>query len=145
MQNHNQYDELAQAILDGKTYIDNNDVPQSLLDLENPYDTTARTVASQASGDHYRWDVAFFNGHYYVYFGIVPLLLMYLPFRAFFDAPFPSVFGIIIFATVFAVGVLKLLEIIANKYFRKISVGTYLLTALSFINSLRCYVPCKKA
>ena len=134
MQNHNQYDELAQAILDGKTYIDNDDVPQSLLDLENPYDTTARTVASQASGDHYRWDVAFFNGHYYVYFGIVPLLLMYLPFRAFFDAPFPSVFGIIIFATVFAVGVLKLLEIIANKYFRKISVGTYLLTALSFIN-----------
>lgn len=134
MQNHNQYDELAQAILDGKTYIDNNDIPQSLLELQNPYDTTARSLASQLSGDSYRWDVAFFNGHYYVYFGIVPLLLMYLPFRAVFDAPFPSALGIILFASIFALGVFKLLALFAEKYFKKLSVGAYLLTALSFIN-----------
>lgn len=133
-EHHNQYDELAQAILDGKTYIDNNDIPQSLLDLENPYDRTARMVAQDESGDHYRWDVAFYNGHYYVYFGIVPLLIMYLPCRALFDAPFPSAFGIIGFAIIFALGVFKLLELIASKHFRKISLGTYLLTALCFIN-----------
>ncbi len=131
---HNQYDELAQAILQGKTYIDNNDIPQSLLELENPYDTVARNEASQLSGDRYRWDVAYFNGHYYVYFGIVPLLLMYLPCRAIFDAPFPSAIGIILFAVIFALGVLKLLAIIADKYFKNLSVGTYLLTALAFIN-----------
>lgn len=134
MQNHNQYDELAQAILEGKTYIDNNDIPSSLLELENPYDTTARSQAAQLSGDSYRWDVAFFNGHYYVYFGIVPLLLMYLPFRAVFNAPFPSAMGIILFASIFASGVFKLLALLAEKYFKKLSVGAYLLTALSFIN-----------
>ncbi len=133
-EHHNQYDELAQAILKGKTYIDNNDVPQSLIDLENPYDPVARAVASEESGDNYRWDVAYFNGHYYVYFGIVPLLIMYLPCRALFNAPFPSAFGIIGFAIIFALGVFKLLDIIATKYFRKLSLGTYLITALSFIN-----------
>ncbi len=131
---HNQYDELAQAILQGKTYIDNNDVPQSLKDMKNPYDTVARYEQSLLTGDAYRWDVAYFDGHYYVYFGIVPLLLMYLPFRAIFDAPFPSAAGIIVFALVFSIGVFKILDLICKKKFKNISVGTYLLTALTFVN-----------
>ena len=131
---HNQYDELAQAFLQGKTYIDNDDVPQSLIDMENPYDTTARSKQAEISGDNYRWDVAYFNGHYYVYFGIVPLLLMYLPFRAIFDAPFPSAVGIMGFALIFSIGVFKLLGHVGKKKFRNVSVGTYLLTALTFVN-----------
>ena len=131
---HNQYDELAQAFLQGKTYIDNDDVPQSLIDMENPYDTTARSQQAQLTGDSYRWDVAYFDGHYYVYFGIVPLLLMYLPFRAIFDAPFPSAVGIMAFALIFSFGVFRLLDLIIKKKFRNISVGTYLLTGLTFVN-----------
>ena len=131
---HNQYDELAQAILKGKTYIDNDDVPQSLKDMKNPYDTAARTKQSFLSGDSYRWDVAYFNGHYYVYFGIVPLLLMYLPFRAIFDAPFPSAVGIMAFSLIFAVGVFVLLDLVCKKKFRNISVGTYILISLTFVN-----------
>lgn len=134
MEHHNQYDELAQAILDGKTYIDNNDIPQSLIEMENPYDRVARYYMEQDTGDEYRWDVAFFNGHYYVYFGIVPLLLMYLPCRALFDAPFPSALGIVIFAILFSVAVFKLLGLICEKYFKKTSVGTYLLLSMAFIN-----------
>ena len=131
---HNQYDELAQAILNGKTYIDNDDVPQSLIDMENPYDTVSRSKQSEISGDSYRWDVAYFNGHYYVYFGIVPLLLMYLPCRVIFDAPFPSALGIMAFALIFSIGVFKLLDLICKKKFKNISVGTYLLTSLTFVN-----------
>lgn len=134
MEHHNQYDDLAQAVLQGKVYIDNNDVPQSLIDMENPYDTGARQITQEMTGDAYRWDVAFFNGHYYVYFGIVPLLLMYLPCRLIFDAPFPSAAGIMIFAAIFAVGVFTLLELIAKKKFKHISVGAYFLTAITFVN-----------
>lgn len=133
-EHHNQYDELAQAILDGKTYIDNDDVPQSLLEMENPYDNTARYYKQIESGDTYRWDVALYDGHYYVYFGIVPLLLMYLPFRVIFKAPFPSAIGIIIFAVIFAFGVYKLLALLCCKYFKNVSIGAYLLTALAFVN-----------
>ncbi len=131
---HNQYDELAQAFLQGKTYIDNEDVPQSLKDMKNPYDTSARSKQSQITGDKYRWDVAYFDGHYYVYFGIVPLLVMYLPFRAIFEAPFPSAVGIMVFALIFSVGVFKLLDLICKKKFKNVSVGAYLLTALAFVN-----------
>lgn len=134
MEHHNQYDRLAQAILDGKTYIDNDDVPQSLIEMANPYDRVARYYMEQDTGDKYGWDVAFFNGHYYVYFGIVPLLLMYLPCRALFDAPFPSALGIVIFAILFSVAVFKLLGIICEKHFKKTSVGTYLLLSMAFIN-----------
>ncbi len=131
---HNQYDELAQAILNGKTYIDNDDVPQSLIDMDNPYDTTARANTAAITGDTYRWDVAYFEGHYYVYFGIVPLLLMYLPFRAIADAPFPSAVGVIAFAFIFAIGVFRLLGILCDKKFKNVSVGTFLITALATVN-----------
>ena len=131
---HNQYDELAQAFLQGKTYIDNDDVPQSLIDMKNPYDPAARSKQALLNDDSYRWDVAYFDGHYYVYFGIVPLLIMYLPFRLIFDAPFPSAVGIMAFALIFSIGVFKLLDLICKKKFKNISVGTYLLTALTFVN-----------
>lgn len=135
MQNHNQYDDLARAILeDGHLYIDHDDVPQSLQDLPNPYDPAARSAASAASGDTYRWDVAYYNGHYYVYFGIVPLVLLYLPFRAVMKAPFPSAVGVMLFAALFALGVLSLLRLIAEKKFRSLSVGAFLLVALAAVN-----------
>ncbi len=134
MEHHNQYDELAQAFMQGKLYIDNDDVPQSLKDMENPYDTVARSETANLTGDDYRWDVAYFDGHYYVYFGIVPLLIMYLPFRLLFNAPFPSAVGIMLFAMVFTYGVFKLLGLLCEKYFKKVSLGTYLLTSLAFVN-----------
>ena len=134
MDHHNQYDKLAQAVLNGKVYIDNDDVPQSLIDMENPYDTNARYINQDMTGDIYKWDVAYFNGHYYVYFGIVPLLLMYLPCRLLFDAPFPSAVGIMVFAAILTLGVFALLELLAKKKFKSVSVGTYFLTAITFVN-----------
>lgn len=135
MQNHNMYDELACAILDGKTYIDNNDVPDSLKELSNPYDTALRTIKSQQTGDKYRWDVAYFEGHYYVYFGIVPLLLMYLPFRLLTSSPFPTAVGIIIFAILFTIGVYKLITLIAEKKFKNLTIRDVLLIFITTVIS----------
>ncbi len=135
MQNHNMYDELATAILNGRVYIDNNDVPDSLKELSNPYDTVLRQLKANQTGDKYRWDVAYFDGHYYVYFGIVPLLLMYLPFRAIFSAPFPTVFGIIIFAILFTIGAYRLITLLAEKKFKKLSVGSVLLVFVTTVIS----------
>lgn len=49
---------------------------RSAFSNENPYDT----IALQAAGIGYRADYAYHNGKYYVYFGIVPVLLLYLPY-----------------------------------------------------------------
>ncbi len=43
--------------------------------LENPYDPAARREA----GAHFYWDHAFYDGKYYSYFGIAPLLTVHAP------------------------------------------------------------------
>lgn len=134
-ENANQYDQLAQAIIEkGVVYIDNGDIPQFLKDMDNPYDTAARSQEGAVAGQTARWDVAYYNGHYYVYFGIVPLLLMYLPFRLLFKAPFPTALGIAAFAILFSVGSYLLLSFIAKKKFKGQSVGSFILVFLLFIN-----------
>ena len=74
-QHHHQYFELAQALASGQTSLLVKPSPE-LLSLDNPYDTAART----SSGAVYLWDHAYFNGKYYVYFGVLPAIIYYLPF-----------------------------------------------------------------
>jgi len=54
-------------------------VDSRLAALENPYDPTARSE----SGARYSWDYAFFDGKYYSYFGIAPILTVHAPIYAF--------------------------------------------------------------
>lgn len=72
---HMQYQELAHSLEVGTVVIDSNADP-ALLEKENPYDTIALVV----EGIDYRMDYAFYNGNYYVYFGIIPELLFFLPY-----------------------------------------------------------------
>ncbi len=75
----NQYNELAEALLDGHFYL--NDVPDTkLAELENPYDPEERDRA----GVYGSWDHAYYNEKYYVYFGIVPALIFNIPSKALF-------------------------------------------------------------
>lgn len=48
------------------------ELPPELLELENPYDYTARAKFAE-----YLFDYAMYDGQYYVYFGIAPMLLTY--------------------------------------------------------------------
>ena len=75
---YQQYGALAHSLLNGRLDLE-ADPPAELLALENPYDSSAR---DHAQINDYHWDHAFYNGRYYVYFGIVPCLLFQLPFEA---------------------------------------------------------------
>ena len=50
---------------------------KELLEMENPYDWIKR----DNDGIYYLYDVAYYNGNYYNYFGIAPILTSILPFR----------------------------------------------------------------
>ncbi len=54
------------------------DVDRRLAALENPYDPTER----KNSGARYNWDYAFYDGKYYSYFGIAPILTVHAPIHA---------------------------------------------------------------
>ena len=66
----NQYELLTESILNGHLYIEYDDVDPALAEMDNPYDPASR----DALGVSFHWDHAFYNGHYYMYFGIVPVL-----------------------------------------------------------------------
>lgn len=70
------YNELANSLLQGKTTV-LDEYADALSGFENVYDFNAR----QESGIKYMFDYAYYKGHYYVYFGIVPCVLFYLPWR----------------------------------------------------------------
>lgn len=72
-----QYGALAHSLLNGRLDLE-KDPPAAMAALQNPYDTAARQEAAPDA----LWDVAYYNGRYYVYFGIVPCLLFQLPFEA---------------------------------------------------------------
>ncbi len=68
------YKDLAHALAAGQTSI--QELPgEELLALSDPYDPVARLM----EGVPYKLDYALYHGRYYVYFGIVPCLLFYLP------------------------------------------------------------------
>ncbi|MBO4456890.1 MAG: hypothetical protein J5802_04155 [Butyrivibrio sp.] len=69
------YGELARAISEGKAYV-SDEADDILSSMENPYDTANRA----ALGAHAEWDTAFYQGKYYVYFGVVPALFLNLPY-----------------------------------------------------------------
>jgi hypothetical protein len=50
---------------------------KELLALENPYDWSQRTAA----GVSYLWDHLLFDGKYYSYYGVAPVLLLFLPYH----------------------------------------------------------------
>ena len=78
--------------------------PDALLALDNPYSAAAH---QQVQGGLY--DVVLFNGRYYSYFGVVPLLLLYVPFNVLFPNKLPSdilVTSVLAVATIAAVTLL---------------------------------------
>ena len=68
---YNKY--LVDSIIEGKSYIDLQP-PEELKDLENPYDPIERKDID------YAFDTAYYDGKYYVYFGVVPAILMFVPY-----------------------------------------------------------------
>lgn len=76
---NDQYARLADALLHGQLTLD-LPVFQELADLANPYDYDMRAVIVSESVPVF-WDHAFYEGSYYCYFGVVPAVLLYMPYQ----------------------------------------------------------------
>ncbi|MBQ8849972.1 MAG: hypothetical protein IJ011_06565 [Clostridia bacterium] len=131
-----QYQQLAEAFLDGRLYLA-QEPPEYLAEMENPYDYAERVEQKNKHGESYYWDAAYYNGKYYVYFGVVPVLLTYLPYRAITGNAMPNVMAIRIFMVFFVVGSFLLIYELLKRYFKykKIPFLSYILTCLIFVNA----------
>lgn len=124
--NAQQYADLAKAMAHGQLYLE-EEPPQWLQDMNDPYDKGARDEAEKATGDPYLFDVAYRDGHYYVYFGVVPVLLFYLPFYLVTGTGFPTAIGVLVSVIAFILGCSALLDRFARYHFKRVNLGLYLL------------------
>lgn len=124
----NQYELMAEAILEGHLYLDYQDIDQRLLEMDNPYDDEAR----RELGVQYHWDHALYNGHYYMYFGIVPVLLIFLPYRVITGTSLTTYHATQIFAALFICGIFATFYMLSRKFFKKITFVMYLFLTSAF-------------
>ncbi len=71
---------LTDALLSGRTNL-NVQLSEKLLTLDNPYDETEREAKGLIRDEDYIMDAAYYQGNYYVYFGVIPALLFFVPFK----------------------------------------------------------------
>ncbi|HIY82674.1 MAG TPA: cytochrome C oxidase Cbb3 [Candidatus Rubneribacter avistercoris] len=131
-ENAQQYAELAKAMARGQLYLE-EEPPQWLQDMSDPYDKGARDEAQKETGEEYLFDVAYYDGHYYVYFGVVPVLLFYLPFFLLTGANFPTAIGVLVAVIAFVLGCSALLDRFARYHFKHVSLGLYLLLQIPLV------------
>lgn len=86
--------ELVDAFEAGQVEL--KDTPGSdLLNMDNPYDWSARTE----QGVNAKWDHVLYDGKYYSYYGIGPVILLYLPFHLLTGHYLASLTGVLLFNT----------------------------------------------
>ncbi|WP_394919778.1 hypothetical protein [uncultured Robinsoniella sp.] len=119
---HYQYEKLAQSLAKGHFYLD-IEPSRELQAMDNPYDKNLRKELNVS----HEWDTAYYQGKYYVYFGIMPVLVFYLPFYLITGHGFPTIAGTVICEVFLILGILLLLLALVKRYFRKTTLGIFLM------------------
>ena len=134
----NQYAHVADALLHGHTWLD-LPVPKELAAASNPYSIAARNKLLSEGVTPIYWDYAFYDGHWYSYFGVLPAVLLFMPYQAVSSLWTPSgamlpssaavavfMFGFLVFGSLFIV---RLIGRISNN----VSLAATSLTIVLFI------------
>jgi len=124
----NQYEVMADSILDGHLYMD-YEVDERLLAMENPYDYDTRV----AEGIDYHYDHAFYNGHYYMYFGVVPVFVLFIPFKLIFGKTLVTFHATQFFSMLSVIAFFLLFYLLSKKFFKKLPIGTYIFVTVGVI------------
>lgn len=135
-----QYEKITEAFLQGQLYFD-VEVDPALLELDNPYDRDARIEAGVESRQwDDMWDHAYYDGHYYMYFGVVPVLLLFMPYRVLTGSPLTTYHATQVFAGLYIVGLFLLFAYLSKKFFPKLPFAVYLLltTAVTVMSIWYC-------
>lgn len=127
MEHKGQYELMTESVLQGRLDLDIRLDPR-LPEMENPYDPAARLALQiDCPLDH-----AYYQGHYYMYFGIVPVFLAFLPFRVIFGQALLSVHATQFFTAVFMAGMAVYFCWLAKRFFPRLTLGALLLLLILF-------------
>ncbi len=126
-EHHQMYYELTDAFKSGHLYLE-DEPSEELKNMENPYDYAAR----YAENVQFKWDHAYFDGKYYVYFGALPVILMYLPYNLITGNDLPNYMAVYILGVLLIIGVMFLLWEMIRKWFKKTPFALYIMMSVVF-------------
>lgn len=109
--------DFVDALSNGKVYLEKAP-SEELTSLENPYDTTQRDENSLKRGKDYIWDSSYYNGKYYSYFGILPALILMVPYHLLTGKYMLVHFAILIFSLLTIWSLKELVINIFERYFK---------------------------
>jgi len=118
---HRQYQELARSWAQGKVTLDYA-ADTRLIEKANPYDT----IALQVEGIDFLMDYAYYNGNYYVYFGLVPEIPYYL-FHVATGGDLDNYMAFYLFYIGFVIGVWGLVWELVHRFTEKLPFYLYVL------------------
>ena len=135
--NLRQYQLLAEAICNGQTniYFKSSDM---IKYVENPYDLVQRVNVLERFhwGDELGpwWDIAYFQGKFYVYFGVVPALLFFVPVYALTKVHMLASVVILIVCAVIVLLAYSFVEQVIKVFFPKTPYGISLFLSIVLAN-----------
>ena len=98
------------------------DKPSSdLLSMQNPYDWSARTEQNVSA----KWDHVLYNGKYYSYYGVGPVILLYLPYHLITGHYLASLPGVLLFNTLALIFLGMTFYVLMKKLFKDIPLSMY--------------------
>lgn len=121
------YNEYVSSIMNGKITL-NAKPSEELEQLENPYDITQRQEIK------YKWDAAYYNGSYYIYFGILPALILFIPLKVLFGYTIPIFIGVLVFSIGIIINLVKSIKLIYKMWFNKLNFSYLILAVIGIIS-----------
>ncbi len=129
--NVSQYNKLIEALMNSRYAL--LDIPDHNFEqLDDPYDMYQR----ERKQFSYPWDTVYYQGRFYVYFGIVPAAAVLLPYRLLTGSYLELDYPILGFCILFVVGVYGVYSWIVKQYFRDLSFGLFWTGLLLLVSSM---------
>jgi len=126
---YNKY--LVDAIIDGRTYLDYGH-PEKLLTVERPYDYRSRNASGyRLWSDDVPADWSWYKGKFYCYYGVVPAVFLFVPYKLITGNYLSNHAGVSLFGAVSVVLLALLWRYCVQKYMRDIRFTLYLLSFLT--------------
>ncbi|MBR1730940.1 MAG: hypothetical protein IJ725_00690, partial [Ruminococcus sp.] len=113
--------EIVDAFEKGSVELDTKPT-EGFKNLSNPYDWSLRS----AMGEEGSWDHVNFQGKYYSYYGVAPVLVLFLPYHLITDNYFPTDIAIYLFSVIGLAFLCWLYFDIISRYFKKLPLSIVL-------------------
>lgn len=114
-------EELVSAFENGQVSL-LREPAKELLEMDDPYDRYLRESVTSKEA----WDHVLYNGKYYSYYGIAPVILLFLPYHLITGSFFPTEIAVFLFSSLGLVFLAMTYNAIIKRRFSRIPSGCYI-------------------